>query len=100
MTKPSNPNTMQWESVCSRCGRCCFEKIDFEGRIYYTGLPCEYLDPETKLCRVYEEREEKRPGCVQLTSENIQKGFLPSDCDYVADIKDYPAPIMPEDEEM
>ena len=99
MTKPGKPNTKSWESLCSRCGRCCFEKIHFEGRIYYTGLPCEYLDIETKRCRVYDERDEKRPGCVRLTSENIKKGFLPADCAYVADIEDYPAPVMPEDED-
>jgi hypothetical protein len=98
MSQTGKLNTKKWESLCSRCGRCCYEKIDFEGRIYYTELPCEYLDPKTQLCRVYDERDEKRPGCVRLTPENIKQGFLPADCDYVADIEDYPAPVMPEDE--
>ena len=100
MTQRGNKKTEKWESVCSRCGRCCYEKIDFEGRIYYTEMPCEYLDTETKLCRVYGQRDQKRPGCVRLTSKNISKGFLPGDCAYVVDIEDYPAPIMPEDEEI
>ena len=100
MSQTSKPHPGKWETVCSRCGRCCYEKIEFEGRIYYTGLPCEHLDPETKLCRVYDQRDEKRPGCVRLTPENVDKGFLPADCDYVAGIKGYPAPIMPEDEDM
>ena len=99
MSQKSKSKTDKWESVCSRCGRCCYEKIDFENRIYYTELPCEYLDPETKLCRVYEHRDVERPGCVRLTSNNIRQGFLPADCAYVADIKDYPAPVMREDED-
>ena len=100
MSKACKPNTEDWESVCRRCGRCCYEKIDFKGRIYYTELPCEHLDPETKLCRVYDERDERRPGCVRLTQETLGKGFLPADCAYVAGIREYPAPIMPDEEEM
>ncbi|MGW8188065.1 MAG: hypothetical protein ACWGNK_12385 [Desulfobacterales bacterium] len=98
MSKSNQSGTKKWESICNRCGRCCFEKIDFEGRIYYTELPCEYLDPDTKLCRVYAERDVKRPGCVRLTPEKLKKGFLPADCPYVAGIADYPVPVMPDDD--
>ena len=87
-------NKKDWDAICSRCARCCYEKIDFEGNIYYTDTPCEFLDLETNLCRVYTERESKRPGCVHLTQENIKKGFLPADCPYVADIEEYPAPSL------
>ena len=100
MTQTRKSNAGKWESVCSRCGRCCYEKIDFEERIYYTQLPCEHLDPETKLCRVYDKRDAQRPGCVRLNPENVKRGFLPADCAYVVDIEDYPAPVMPDDEEM
>lgn len=98
MGKTKKQNTPAWDSVCQRCGRCCFEKIDFEGRIFYTDLPCEYLDLETKLCRVYAERKTKRPGCVRLTPARLKKGFLPADCPYVDDIDGYDAPVMPDDE--
>ena len=87
-------NQKDWDTICSRCARCCYEKIDFEGDIFYTAIPCEFLDLETNLCRVYVERDSKRLGCVQLTRENIKKGFLPADCPYVADIEDYPAPSL------
>ena len=83
-----------WDSICCRCGRCCYEKIDFEGKIYYTDLPCEFLNTETKMCRVYAERDSKRPGCIRLTQEAVKQGFLPADCPYVADIENYPAPSM------
>ena len=88
----------EWEAVCRRCGRCCHEKIDFEGRIYYTDIPCEHLDPVTKRCGVYEKRDTVRPGCVRLTPTKIEKGFLPADCPYVSEVANYPAPVMPDDE--
>ena len=99
MTQTGPPHTEKWESVCRRCGRCCFEKIDFDGRIYYTELPCEHLDSESRLCRVYPERDVRRPGCIRLSPEHLAKGFLPADCAYVAGITEYSAPVMPDDEE-
>jgi uncharacterized cysteine cluster protein YcgN (CxxCxxCC family) len=94
MKKSSENHQNAWEAICSRCGRCCYEKIDFEGNIYYTELPCEFLDLDTKLCRVYTERDIKRPGCIRLTQEYVKKGFLPADCPYVANIEDYSAPSL------
>jgi len=84
----------EWEALCRRCGRCCYEKIDFHGVIYYTDLPCEYLDLETRLCRVYPTRQKVRKGCVKLTRTALDKGFLPGDCPYVADIENYSAPRL------
>lgn len=81
-----------WERRCRRCGRCCFEKIDFNGAIYYTNVPCECLDPQTNLCTVYAHRDTKRPGCMRLTPEIVRRGFLPADCPYVAGIADYIPP--------
>jgi len=89
--------TEDWDSICGKCGRCCHEKIDFEGIIYYTDQPCEFLDLATKSCRVYAERDSRRPGCIRLTPESVKKGFLPADCPYVVDLENYPAPSMPDD---
>ena len=100
MNKPLDNDPDKWESTCNRCARCCYEKIDFEGKIYYTEEPCKFLDPKTKLCRVYEDRDVKRPGCVRLTLENVAKGFLPADCPYVADIEGYPAPSLPDEDDV
>jgi len=99
MDKPEAKGSKDWESVCRRCGRCCYEKIDFEGRIYYTDLPCEFLDTRRNLCRVYAERDTRRPGCVRLTAANVAKGFLPADCPYVDGLEGYPAPFMADDEQ-
>jgi len=97
MSEDIQNNSEKWESICCRCGRCCYEKVDFEDRIYYTELPCEFLDTETNLCRVYTERDVKRPGCVRLTDEILPKGIMPADCPYVSDIQNYPAPTLLDD---
>lgn len=88
-----NDSTLaSWDAICRRCGRCCYEKIEFGGVVYYTDIPCERLDPATCLCTVYPERERLRPGCVRLNPQLVQRGYLPADCPYVAGMKDYPAP--------
>ncbi|MDT8441438.1 MAG: hypothetical protein RQ723_07240 [Desulfuromonadales bacterium] len=87
-------NIREWEALCRRCGRCCYEKIEFEGVVYYTDLPCEFLDRQTRLCRVYPERSRRRKGCIRLTPALLDKGFLPADCPYVAGLENYPAPKM------
>ena len=97
MSKDIQNDSEKWESICCRCGRCCYEKVDFEDRIYYTELPCEFLDTETNLCRVYTERDVKRPGCVRLTDEILPKGIMPADCPYVSNIQNYPAPTLLDD---
>ena len=84
----------EWEDLCRRCGRCCFEKIEFSGRVYYTRVPCEFLDLQTRQCRVYPVRSRRRPGCVPLTPEVTAGGYLPADCPYVTEVKDYSAPVL------
>ena len=77
----------KWEDRCLRCGQCCYEKLEFEGVIYYTDEPCEHLDIGTNLCRVYKERHHVRDGCVPIDKKIIDAGILPLDCSYViADI--------------
>lgn len=88
------------EALCRRCGRCCFEKIEFEGEIYYTEDPCPYLDPDTRLCRVYPERHRVKPDCAPLSASVLKAGLLPDDCPYVAGIPDYRAPrLWPEEDD-
>lgn len=83
-----------WDDRCCRCGRCCYEKIEHEDRIYYTDVPCEHLDLESRLCRIYPSRHQLKPECLPLSPDNLQWGVLPDDCPYVADITDYKAPQL------
>lgn len=84
----------EWEALCERCGRCCFEKVDDGDAIYYTSKPCDRFDPETRLCTVYDKRNQVRPDCLPLTPEVLTAGFLPADCPYVAGLEDYTAPEL------
>jgi len=84
----------EWESLCERCARCCYEKLDFNGRIYYTRKPCDQLDLKTGLCKVYEQRDRVRPDCQRLAPETVAAGILPGDCPYAKRIKNYKAPML------
>jgi uncharacterized cysteine cluster protein YcgN (CxxCxxCC family) len=76
-------NSQEWEAICEHCGRCCYEKYEYRGKIFYSDTPCEYLDPETNLCRIYHQRSELNPDCARLTPGLVQTGILPNDCPYV-----------------
>lgn len=73
-----------WDSLCKRCGRCCYEKLeDGRGRIIHTGTPCEYLDVDSCRCMIFEQRFTINPSCIKLTPELVETlHWLPSDCGY------------------
>jgi hypothetical protein len=79
----------EWESICNRCGKCCYEKLDLgQGKIVYTDIPCEYLDTETKLCTVYHKRHEVAPDCMSLNPDLVRVlSWLPQDCAYLAHVR-------------
>ncbi len=74
----------QWEAICQGCGACCFEKkIDRQGIVHTTSIPCRFLDIHDRSCRVYPHRLEIEADCIKLTSENIQDlSWLPETCAY------------------
>jgi hypothetical protein len=78
-------NKLEWESICKRCGRCCYEKIDLGGGIIrYTKEPCIHLDVETKLCKVYANRTAVEPDCIILTEDKVREiSWMPEGCAYV-----------------
>ena len=79
-----------WESICKKCGKCCyFEiiRINRNGHQTVTNEACDYLDKETNLCTIYgtfKHAEEIRNGdCVKLTERDVDADWLPEDCGYV-----------------
>jgi uncharacterized protein len=80
------------ESLCRKCGRCCREKVEVEGIVFYVKGYCRYLDTETKMCTVYEKRKTVNPECASI-DDGIRRGMLPGNCPYVADMADYIAPV-------
>ena len=82
-------NQDQWESICRKCGKCCYEKVDVgAGEIHYTDEPCQYLDVETHQCKVYHDRHEVEPDCISLTEHLVRTlNWLPKNCAYLAYIR-------------
>ena len=39
-------SSVEWESLCDGCARCCLEKLEDEdtGQIYFTHISCKLLD--------------------------------------------------------
>ncbi len=74
----------EWESLCKQCGTCCFEKVEDEsGTIFFTRIPCRYLDVSTRRCKIYDRRFEIYPDCIQLTEALVKElDWLHDDCGY------------------
>ncbi|MDA3902078.1 MAG: YkgJ family cysteine cluster protein [Desulfuromusa sp.] len=81
-------NSVEWEKICERCGRCCYEKYTYRGKIFYTDKPCQYLDTETNCCRIYDQRSELHPDCARLTPQLVKAGIMPEGCPYVKNLDD------------
>ena len=81
-----------WDSLCRRCGRCCFEKYeDDRGRITYTQTPCRYLDVVSRCCKIFDQRFRINPSCVKLTPELVKTlAWLPRDCGYRTTVAEPP----------
>lgn len=69
----------KWEKLCDGCANCC--------EIPGTGVACPYLDTNTRLCTVYDNRFEKASWCLKVTPENTlelhARKILPASCAYV-----------------
>lgn len=70
------------EGLCTQCGKCCYKKVIIGPTVFITPFPCEFLDTETNLCTVYEERFEKNPYCLAV-DQGMQVSAFPEDCGYV-----------------
>lgn len=91
------------EDLCRRCGICCHEKIRVGDRVIITDIPCKYLDAETNLCRVYNDRAKRESRCLGADAA-VKANAMPGDCPYVAGVADYLDPWLlrehPEFEEL
>jgi uncharacterized protein len=79
----------EWEAICNRCGKCCYEKVDLGGGIIrYLDEPCKHLDTATNLCKVYRNRHVAEPDCISLTEDLVRSlGWLPEECAYLAYVR-------------
>lgn len=79
------------ENACLRCGRCCYAKVVIGDDVFYTDIPCKYLDVLTSNCRVYERRFEVNPDCLTV-EQGISARVFPADCPYIAGLEGYRPP--------
>jgi uncharacterized protein len=80
-----------WDSLCRKCGLCCYEKQLSPGTaVYDLSEPCPLLDRESQLCTVYKNRYRKNPRCrpVNLFTAMFAS-YLPLCCGYTAWAKKY-----------
>jgi hypothetical protein len=89
---PAAPAAADRETLCRRCGRCCCRKFLLRDIVYHTPFYCQYLDPATRLCTVYERRFEVNPCCLTV-ERSLERGVFPADCPYVAGRSDYRPPV-------
>lgn len=81
------------ESLCVDCGLCCYASVRMDkGQVLVPELRCQHLSVEKSgksCCSVYEYRHDvAKSWCLPL-AEAIEKSVFPSQCPYVADMKDY-----------
>jgi len=75
----------QWESICDGCAQCCAHKLQNNEteEIFLTNVVCQYLDSDKCQCRVYEERNNFVPDCIQVTANNAKAlTWMPDTCGY------------------
>ena len=76
----------EWESLCDGCGKCCMHKLQDEdsGELLFTCISCEFLDTQSCQCRVYSERNEYVPDCLNLKLDDLPEvsEWLPATCAY------------------
>jgi len=83
------------KDLCVRCTICCYYKtLKEDGTVVYSDRPCEYLDLDSGLCIIYEERTKMKPDCVRITRRVIEMGALPAACPYVTERKHYRGPKL------
>lgn len=78
-------SSVQWESLCDGCGRCCLNKLEDEdtGEIAWTSIACRLFDEDTCRCSDYQHRSAKVPECIRLTPETVRSlSWLPPTCAY------------------
>lgn len=79
-----------WESLCSGCGLCCYEKDFNEDDIIFINLekPCPYLNSDCGTCSVYPDRFKVNSHCKKLNLyEALFNPYLPGNCGYVRAVR-------------
>lgn len=77
--------SVEWESLCDGCGRCCLVKLEDQetAEVHLTRLACRLLDHATCRCSDYENRFEKVHDCIKIDAAKVREiDWLPPTCGY------------------
>jgi uncharacterized cysteine cluster protein YcgN (CxxCxxCC family) len=88
-------NSVEWESLCDGCGRCCLVKLEDEdsGTVHFTDIACKLFNTTSCRCNDYARRLRKVHDCIRLTPAKVRElNWLPPSCAYrlVAEGRDLP----------
>lgn len=74
----------EWEALCDGCGKCCLNKIEIKGKVYFTNAHCRFLDCKSCLCKIYEHRFKIVHDCRDINLEAVREKprWLPKTCAY------------------
>lgn len=74
----------EWELLCDGCGKCCLNKLEIKGKIKFTKTRCRFLDCQSCLCKIYENRFDKVDDCrsIDLNAVREKPRWLPKTCAY------------------
>lgn len=75
-----------WDDLCNQCGKCCYKRyLSPKGAVIVDqSSPCQYLDAESKKCRIYQHRFATYDYCGKVTLyAALFYPLLPEDCAYV-----------------
>jgi len=84
---------IEWESLCNRCGKCCYSMVVDDNGIRSRGtiVHCTKYDSDKKECLVYSNRFAYVQTCIELFPlmlPSLVEGFLPEDCGYMMAMKE------------
>ena len=81
----SEMSSVEWDSLCDGCAKCCLHKIEDEdsGEIFYTKVACNQLNLNSCRCKNFSERTVLVDDCIELTKEKLESlKWLPQSCAY------------------
>ena len=74
-----------WDELCDRCGLCCYTRTltDAGDVVVDLSEPCLFLNEETHLCNVYDNRFHKYAHCGRVNLfRALFNPTLPPSCAY------------------
>ncbi|MCD7948585.1 MAG: hypothetical protein LUG13_09960 [Oscillospiraceae bacterium] len=92
-----------WDDLCNRCGLCCYTRsVSDSGEVIIDlSSPCKFLNEETHLCSVFQNRFHEYHYCGSVNMYHaLFNPAMPPNCAYVKTFrlwKNQSAPVQADD---